>query len=929
MSFGVRESKMSERRNKIEALFEKALERPPDEREAWLAAHCDDAELRVEVERLLVAHARTEGLLEVPIHDLAAEIIAAPEDEEAMIEQRVGPYRLVEKIGRGGMGVVYKARHLKLGRRAALKFLPPPLATDETAKKRFLREARAASALDHPHLCTVYDVGETERGRPFIAMAYYEGETLKEKIARGPLPVEEALDLTVQIAEGLQKAHAAGILHRDLKPSNVMITDDSVVKILDFGLAKLEDRSRLTKAGARMGTVAYMSPEQARGEEVDARTDLWSLGVVLYEMLTGERPFRGDNEQAVIYNVRNEEPTPVQELRPEIPEPLAAVVTKCLTKDPARRYADVSALLDDVEALGEAFTPGRGLPFGRNGRVRAVRYSAAALLLVLLAFGVTWYLSIPASRRAVDTIAVLPFDNLSPDEQNQYFADGMTEDILTHLSKIEALRVTARTSVMPYQQTDKTIPQIADELGVRYILEGSVRRAGKQVRITAQLIDARVNEHIWAENYDRRLEDIFAVQSNIAKAIAGELEAELAPGVEERIEGAPTEDFIAYELFLRGREYVRRRTREGNEKGIALLRRAIERDPDFALARAALAKAYAIDVFTFAANARWADTAAAEAERAVVLAPDLAAAHTALGMARMGVDRYAEAVASFERALELNPNAWTAVNNLGIVYHRTGRTGRALRLWQRAAAGDPAKAFIHRHNIALAFREIGLLDRAERAARSVLALAPDNPHAISNKAFIDLFQGDTAAAIESAEQLASAYRSNARALLSAGSLFIHAGAPERAQAPLERSYALSPTVSGEGYVPVRLGYTLWVEGEHERAEKLFAEFERFAAEEIESGNESYLLRYSLAAMHTVRGETEEALRWLERAVKAGWPYDLVTISDPLLAPLRGEERFRALVDRMRERNKEVQRQLAQAEGREPPVWLPPKGARRK
>ena len=340
----------SKRRNRVESLFDQALAQPPDEREAWLRAHCDDAELRRDVGCLLAAHKREDGILDLPIHDFAAKLVTIPEDKDAVVAEDVGPYRLLKKIGRGGMGVVYKARHFKLGRNAALKFLPPSLASNDEARERFLQEARAAARLDHSNLCTIYDIGETERGRLYIAMAYYEGETLKERIARGPLPVEDAVEWTLQIAEGLQEAHAAGILHRDVKPANVMVTHDGEVKILDFGLAKMADVS-LTKTGTRQGTVAYMSPEQAQGAAMNEQTDVWSLGVVLYEMLTGDRPFRGGHEQAIIYAIRHEEPEPVEAVRTGIPDSLAQIVKRTLDKCPAERYATTQDLARDLKAV--------------------------------------------------------------------------------------------------------------------------------------------------------------------------------------------------------------------------------------------------------------------------------------------------------------------------------------------------------------------------------------------------------------------------------------------------------------------------------------------------------------------------------------------------------------------------------------------------
>jgi TolB-like protein/Flp pilus assembly protein TadD len=533
--------------------------------------------------------------------------------------------------------------------------------------------------------------------------------------------------------------------------------------------------------------------------------------------------------------------------------------------------------------------------------------------MVALVVGAAWHLGPVDAPTPVKTLAVLPFSDLSPTEQNQAFADGVVEDVLTNLGQIGDLRVTGRTSVLPYRDTEKPLPEIADELGVSYLLEGSIRRADNRVRITARLVEATEGMALWRSRYDRQLEDIFAVQTDIAKAIANALETELAPEVERRIERAPTENLAAYQLFLRGREYVGRGTKADNETGIDLLRRALDRDPDFALARAALAQGYARDAWALGGNAQWADSAIAEAERAVALAPDLAEAHSALGRARMAAGRFSKATASFERAIDLNPNDWGAVNDLAIVYLQTGHLAPAIQQWTRVLQGNPAFAYGLRFNLALAYRVLGLLDRAEQANRSALALKPEHVLATVNQAHVDLFQRDTAAVRDAAERLVSDHGTNPYALQSAGWLYIFIGDPEQARAPLERAYALSPTASGEGYVRVRLGYVLWQAGDRERARQLFEEFDRFASEQLDKGNEYAMLPYSRAAAHAVRGETEPALQWLARAVEAGWPYELTTVHDPLLAPLQDDERFRVLVKRMHERNEAMRRQLAQAE----------------
>ncbi|MBF8295748.1 MAG: hypothetical protein HW389_2293 [Bacteroidetes bacterium] len=649
-----------------------------------------------------------------------------------MIGQTISHYKILQKLGEGGMGVVYKAQDTKLDRTVALKFLPPHLAADEQDKKRFIHEARAVSALDHPNICTVYEIDETDKGQYFIAMAYYEGKTVREKVKDRPLPVQEAVKIILGAADGLAKAHEKEIVHRDIKSDNLMLTNDGVVKIMDFGLARIAGGTKLTKTGSTIGTVRYMSPEQARGDTIDHRSDIWSLGVVLYEMLTGRLPFKSEYQEAVVYSIMNEQPEPPTALRSDVPMELERIVKKCLQKDRANRYQRVDEMRTDLRSLEKELESGvttepprKVLP--RRKRL-ALYVGVAALALILVVGGLLLFRG-KTRQTSTSSIAVLPFQNLSAEGPHAYFAGGLHDELLTQLSKVAALKVISRTSVMGY--TGKNIPlkQIASELGVGSVVEGSVQVVGGRLRVNVQLIDAATDAHLWAESYSRTLEDAFAVQSDVAQQIVEALGATLTSTQRQTLATAPTANAEAYQLYLQGREYLTRPAylRQNWEIAQQLFERALGLDPGFALAHATLSEVHGwMHWLRYDPSPAREARQREEAEEALRLAPDLPQAHVAMGLAHYwGRRDYRRALDEFAIALEGLPNDAELLAFVGYVHRRLGNWDEVLAALGKATQLDPRDANLFLDIGGYTYLAMHRYADAVRVYDRALSLAPD------------------------------------------------------------------------------------------------------------------------------------------------------------------------------------------------------------
>jgi serine/threonine protein kinase/Tfp pilus assembly protein PilF len=734
-----------------------------------------------------------------------------------MMNRTISHYQILEKLGEGGMGVVYKARDTKLDRLVALKFLPPHLTSEPVEKERFIHEAKAASALSHINITTIHEIDEFE-GQMFIVMEYCEGKTLKQVIEKETLSIKKILDIGIQICEGLALAHEKGVVHRDIKSDNIMVTPRGQAKIMDFGLAKLKGVSQLTKTGTTLGTLPYMSPEQAQGMEVDQRSDIFSFGVVLYEMITGQLPFKGEHEAAIIYSILNEAPESLERYKNNIPEGWQRVVDKALEKNREIRYQRIEELRADLKKLPKEIES--------------------------------------PMKKHLPSIAVLPFTNLSTDKEQEYFCDGMAEEIINALSQVEDLRVVARTSAFVFKDKREDIREIGKKLNVETLLEGSVRKSGERLRITAQLVKVSDGYHLWSEKFDRDLADVFAIQDEISLAIVDKLKVKLLGDEREKLLKRYTQNLEAYDLYLKGRYHWNRRMPEALKKAVAHFEQVIQKDPSYALAYAGLADCYSMLAQVYVLPPKEAfPKAKVLASKALEIDETLAEAHTSLAFVLGYFDwDWAGSEREFKRAIELNPKYPTAHQWFAMVLVKLGRTSEALQEIHKALELDPFSLIINT-SAGYVYLFAGLEDKAEEQAEKVLDMDPT----FIGSYFILMDMNERKRKYDEAVEV------GLKGFSLAG--FISQ----------QELTSLRETYESSGWI----GYLRkWLEMNQSRAEQ------------------GQVLNYHIASLYARLDETEKAIDYLEKAYdEHDYNLDDLLVND-VFNKLRSDQRFSALLEKM-------------------------------
>ena len=788
-----------------------------------------------------------------------------------MIGQTVLHFKIVSKIGQGGMGVVYLARDERLERDVALKVLREGLLADEAARKRFRKEALALSKLNHPNIAVIYDF-DSQGGIDFLVMEYVAGTPLAQRLEEGALSEKETASIGAQIAQALEEAHEHGVIHRDLKPGNVLLTAKGRAKVLDFGLARflhtddLDATESLTQVHSMTGTLPYMAPEQLHGERADVRSDIHAAGLVLYEMATGQRAFRGELPSQVIDTILNHQPIPPRNVNRKVSPELERIILKCLEKDRENRYQSARELEIDLRRLttpstAAAVHPPKAVNGSPLRRALMATFGCVLLGAILVGFNVGGFRDrLVGTTQAphIRSLAVLPLENLSRDPDQEYFADGMTDAVITDLAKIGALRVISRTSVMRYKRSQKSVPEIAKELNVDAVMEGSIERSGNNVRINAQLIQAATDQHLWAESYERDLHDVLQVQEEIARSIAREVQIQLTPQEQALLTKARPVDPEAYELYLRGRYFWNKRNQESNKKAIALFHQAIDRDPRYPSPYSGLADCYILfgisfDVGSLSPTEAFPEAKSA-AEKAIQLDDTLSDGHNSLAYTKLLYDwDWPGSEAEFKRALQLNPGYANAHHWYAHYLLASGRQDEALAESKRALDLDQLSPIINVH-LGWHYIYTRQYDLALEQLRNALDLDPNYSLANWYLGWIYEQQGKYAEALQSMR---------------------------KAQDLLQSNTALAADI----------GHVYAMSGDTNAAMKVLAQLS-------EASKRTYVNSFEVALIHLALDRRKEGLEWLDRAYRERSDMLIYLNADPRLDSIRSDPHFVELAHRV-------------------------------
>jgi serine/threonine protein kinase/tetratricopeptide (TPR) repeat protein len=824
-----------------------------------------------------------------------------------MIGTTISHYKILEKLGEGGMGVVYKAQDTKLDRFVALKFLPAHITVDEAERSRFFQEARSAAVLNHPNICTVYGIHD-EGGQPFIEMELVDGKTIRS-LNLASAKIETSIGYAIQIGDALQEAHSRGIVHRDIKADNIMVNSKNQVKVMDFGLAKIKGSLKLTRTSSTVGTIGYMAPEQIQGGEVDARSDIFAFGALLFEMLTGRLPFRGEHEAAMMYSILNEDPELLQKYRTDLPEELQRIISRSLEKDSEDRYQSAADMVSELRRIQKktghvsrvnpvsstipAQPPSTSISTsGVPAISRRTLYVAGALAVLLIGMILSYVLFRSSSGSDRKSIAVLPFKDLNSGEDSEFFSDGISEDIINQLSRIHDLRVMSRPAVMRYKKSEKTLREIGKELNVGTILTGTVRRVGDQLRISAALIDASSEQQIWGDAYEKKTTQVFEIQTAVARQVASSLQTNLSPDEVKSVSKQQTGNIEAYTFYLKGRDYYYRYHREDNENAIKLFKKALELDPHYALAYAGLGDAYGQRTQRFGFLSVWIDSSIAAGQKAVDLDPSLAEGYKALALGYQQLGKQALALENYKKSVELNPSYYPAVANIGAAYEAAGRPDEALPWVKKSISINPTNPV----TIALLggiYFDLEQDAKARDFCQRALELQPDLLSGHQGLAVLEFLEGKKEQAQARSVRLIQSIPEEPGPVSLAGIVYFFSRDFSKALPYFEKELAMTTPESGSynqlAYIYTKLGRT-------KDSKKMLELNIQETLKWLARGDEGPDSRISLAISYKLQGNNPEAYNWLRESVKAGWNDYRLTPHNPLFDSFREDQEFRQIFD---------------------------------